>query len=803
VQARRARFGCNDIVEAPRGGWRELLRDSARDPMVWFLAGTATLFAVLGDATEAVVLAVAVVPILGMDAWLHRRTRASTEGLARRLAARCRAVRDGVMVELSATELVPGDLVVVAAPEYLPADGVIVAGENLQFDESALTGESLPRRKRPLPVPARATRVNGVEDAFWGAAGTRLLTGELRLRIVNTGASTLYGEIARLAQAGPRARTSLQQSVGSLVGALVVGAAILCLVLALARYLQGNGPLDALLSAVTLAVAALPEEFPVVLTAFLGVGVYRLARRRALVRRAAAVENIGRVTAICTDKTGTLTEGRLRLVHVLPAPGVSEATLLAIAARASRAETGDPMDLAVLERAPHDGTGRLATFPFNEQSRREMSVFPAGAGAAVALAKGAPETILAMVGGDGIPRDEWLQRTAELSASGHKVIGCAQRHLPEWSGGEPDRGFSFAGLLAFEDPVRPGVAEAVAEAQSGGIRLLMVTGDHPLTAQAIAREAGLGADPPRVIEGEELAARLAGGGAGALRDVDVVARCLPAQKLDIVRTLQAAGEVVAVTGDGVNDVPALQGADVGIAMGERGTRSARESAPIVLLDDNFRTIINAIAEGRQLFANLKLSFAYLLIIHLPLVLTAAFVPLVGFPLLYLPIHIVWLELVIHPTAILVFQELPAPGRLQPVRRMPDARFYSRREWAVIGLAGALLTVLVGFGYVYSLGADQNVAHARSMAILALIAASAGTTAGLTRLRTAAARLAVLATLGTALVVIPVPFVSALLHMQPLHADEWLAAGAAGLAVGIVTGLFPAARGMAAGAAGRG
>lgn len=794
---RRAVYGANHVIEAAAHGWRDVMRDTSRDPMIWFLGGTAGLFALLGDYAESAVLTFALLPILGMDAWLHRRTRASTAGLASRLATHTRVIRDGAPTELAAADVVPGDLVIVSASEYLPADGIIVSGNGLQVDASALTGESLPQRKAAFTGAVEALR-SGIDDLSWGAAGTRVLTGELRLRVMWTGARTLYGEIARMAQAGTQERTPLQLATATLVNALIVAAAVLCLVLALTRYLQGHGLVDALLSAVTLAVAALPEEFPVVFTVFLGVGVFRLARRKALVRRAVVVENIGRVSAICSDKTGTLTEGRLGLQHLLPAAGMHDASLLSIAARASRRESNDPMDLAILDRAGGTEGTRLATFPFNERSRREAAVFASGEEGYTAVVKGAPETILAMSRCDDRSRREWRDHAAALAAGGHKVIACASRSIREWPGGEPDRDFEFAGLLAFEDPVRPGVAEAVIEAQRSGIRVLMVTGDHPLTAKAIARDAGLGADPPTVIDGTELEARMASLGAAALDGVDVVARCLPMQKLDIVRALQARGEIVAVTGDGVNDVPALQGADIGITMGERGTRPAREVAPIVLLDDNFRTIVDAIVEGRQLFENLELSFAYLLIIHMPLVLTAAFVPLAGYPLLYLPIHIVWLELIIHPTAILVFQQLPASPDLGPVQRLRERRFFSRRQWALIGTCGALLTVVVAAGYAYSLGPDQNVGHARSMAMLTLIVASAVTTLTLSGFRTTVAWIAAAATLASAALLIPIERVATLLHMQPLHAGDWLIAGTAGAAVGSLALMFRNLRGSARG-----
>ena len=280
------------------------------------------------------------------------------------------------------------------------------------------------------------------------------------------------------------------------------------------------------------------------------------------------------------------------------------------------------------------------------------------------------------------------------------------------------------------------------------------------TASAVAREIGLGGDSPRIIEGPELKAAAAQG----LNRFDVVARAIPSQKLDLVRALRAYGEIVAVTGDGVNDVPALQGADIGIAMGERGTRTAREVASIVLLDDNFRTIVRAIAEGRQLFRNLKLSFAYLLMIHMPLVATAALIPFAGFPLLYLPMHVVWLELIIHPTALLVFQDLPESDRLDPVQRNHKLRFFDWREWTLIGLIGTLVIVLIVVGYTRSLGADSNVEHARTMALVSLIVASATMTAGLTRFGSRSSIIAVLATIGSALLLVQVSLFARLLHL---------------------------------------
>jgi len=788
---RLRRHGPNAIVETVRRPWLDLARDTAADAMIWFLAGAAALYALVGQAAEAATLLAAIVPLVGMDVFLHRRTQASTQGLASRLAARATVVRDGARLDVPSADVVPGDLVVVAAGEAAPADGLVVAGEDLQADESTLTGEAQPAVKRPLGGALPEAEEPAVAVEHWMLAGTRLLTGRASVRIVLTGGETLYGEIVRSAAAGGRARTPLQRAIQRLVTVLVAGAAVACLSLAAVRLAQGHGWVDAAVSAVTLAAAALPEEFPVVFAFFLGVGVYRLARRQTLVRRAVSVENIGRVTTICSDKTGTITEGRLRLREVMPA-GADNRRLLALAAAACRADAGDPVDAAVLQAAAERGVAvpgpTVARHPFTEARARESTLVRDG-GATLWVVKGAPERVLETTTLDGTARAAWATRLAALASSGRKVLACAWQRGDGAPDAEPAGGYTFAGLLAFADPVREGVTEAVARCREAAIRTIMVTGDHALTATAVAREIGLGAGAPTVVSGDEIDGLLARRGAGALDGVDVVARAAPAQKLTLVRALQAAGEVVAVTGDGVNDVPALQAADVGIAMGERGTRPAREVAAIVLLDDNFRTIVRAVAEGRQLFHNLRASFAYLVMIHVPLVVSAAALPAAGYPLLYLPAHIVWLELLIHPTALLVFQGLPAAGRPLAAQRGRRPRFFSPAEWGVMLAVGALLTLLVVAGYLRSLG-EADVAHGRSMALAVLAAASAAITAALSRLRTRAAWTIALGTLALTAGLIQTPGLAAALHVAPLHLDDWAAAAAGGALAGVLALALP-------------
>ncbi|HEY0719830.1 MAG TPA: HAD-IC family P-type ATPase, partial [Gammaproteobacteria bacterium] len=466
VAERRARFGRNDIVEQPpHSGW-QLLAETAHDPMLWFLLGTSLLFILLGDTSEALILLIAVLPLVGMDLYLHRRTAASTAGLSSCLASRARVVRGGREREVAVEELVPGDLVIVAKGDPFPADGILVKAEQVQVDESSLSGEAWPIHKRAVTDALISAQATTFESCHWGLAGTRLLTGSATMRIANTGRHTLYGEIVQSALAGAHARTPLQQAIAQLVIVLLIAATALCLLLALVRLQQGYGWVDALLSAVTLAVAALPEEFPVVFTFFLGAGVYRLARRKALVRRAVVVENIGRISAICSDKTGTITEGRLTLTHHAAAPGVAHEQLLQLAALAARGDSGDPLDAALLIHVPVPSRYTVQqTFPFTEDRKRETAIVRDEQGALFAVRKGAPETILALCGDGATVRSAALHETAAFAAGGHKVIACGWRPLEveSWPGGEPDRDFIFAGLLAFEDPVREGVAEAVNE----------------------------------------------------------------------------------------------------------------------------------------------------------------------------------------------------------------------------------------------------------------------------------------------------------------------------------------------------
>lgn len=780
VLSQRARFGSNDIVETTGNPLIEIALETLKDPMVWFLVAIGTVFLFVGEMRDGVTLLVAVFPLLAMDAFLHWRTQASTAGLKGQLAARVKVLREGQEVEVDSRDLVPGDLILLQRGLLLPADGVFESATNAQVDESVLTGESFPVLKKSIDIDFFAMTESSevvVPGETLGYAGTRVLTGTGLFRVLATGVRTSYGEIVQSISQMPRERTPLQRAISHLVQILIAVSLLFCFLLAGVRVYQGHGWLDALLSAATLAVAAIPEEFPVVFTFFLGVGVYRLAKKRALVRRAVSVENIGRITQICTDKTGTITLGKLALVLTEAGSGLSREELIRAALVASRNQE-DPLDLAIREAAESSGVvapDGIHTIPFTEDRKRETGWLKNQGGSLEIFTKGAPEFILTLANLTAEQSVMWRQKISDCARRGLKVIAVAKKSLvAESLDIEPESGMDFCGLLAFEDPPRPEVSQAMAYCRDNGIRVLMITGDHPETAASVAREAGLTIVAPFVVSAEAEADKFHQewllANPSFLKGVDVVARCTPGQKLAIVTALRASGELVAVTGDGVNDVPALKAADVGIAMGERGTRSAREVSSIILSDDNFSTIVNAIREGRQLFQNLKASFKYLLLVHIPLVLTAALVPLAGYPLVFLPVHIVWTELVIHPTALLAFQTT-ASGR---GRRLEKKSFFSKKEFFLIGLVGLLVTTFLSMGFLGVLATEnaQEPFQARAKAMALLTLWSAGVSLYLTKLRSGMARTLVVLTIASSVLLIQFSQVLPFLHLRPLEVRDW-------------------------------
>jgi Ca2+-transporting ATPase len=698
--------------------------------MVMLLLVASATYLLLRDYLDAAVSLAAVVPIALVSLVLELRAERALERLKRLTAPRAVVWRDGRRQVIPAEEVVPGDLLFLQEGDIIPADGLLVAGRQMMVDESALTGESQPVAKA----------ADGGEDERAVFAGTTVLSGRGIATVTATGAATRYGQIGTLVAEIRQPPTPLQRLIRRLISQLAVVAALFSLGVLAVEVIRGSGWGAAVIAAVSLAIAAIPEEFPMVFTLYLTLGAWRLARRRALIRRLAGVETLGSTTVICTDKTGTLTLGQLEVAvlvsdgQVQPADApLTAATqrLLEAALLASEPHPFDPLEQALVRFAAAHGVdaaavqhGELvADYPFDPVDKYVTHVWQRDGRTAV-YAKGSIEGVLAHCTVEDAAARRVRAVHDALAARGMRVIAVAAGDLAGWSGERraDERTLRLVGLVAFSDPLRPGVREALAECRDAGIRVIMITGDHPATARAVAADLGLPLDgDPPLVTGDEVDAADEARLARLVRRATVFARARPEQKYRLVRALRAQGEVVAMTGDGINDAPALREADIGVAMGQRGTEVARAAATMVLLDDNFATIVAAVREGRRIFENLRRSFAYLIAFHPPLLLAALVVPLLGRPLLLLPVHLVWLELIVHPTASLVFEADPAPPDLmrRPPRR-PGQSMLTAADFARAVGEGVVLFIGVLALYLAALDRDTPLPQARALALATMI-----------------------------------------------------------------------------------
>ena len=791
VEARRRliSFGPNALVpEASTSGLRHVLVQVVTDPMSVLLVIAGSTYLALGDGVDGAVTFAALLPIAAVTVILELRAERALASLRRLAAPTARVIRDGSELQVSALEVVPGDTLVVREGDVISADARLTAGTELVVDESMLSGESLP-----------VTKTSGDGDAQL-FAGTTVLAGRGIADVIATGRATRYGAIGQLVADTEQPPTPLQSLIRRLVVQLSIVAGVFCLAVVGLELWRGEDFGSALIAGVSLAMAAIPEEFPMVFALYLGLGAWRLARDRALVRRLVGVETLGATSVICTDKTGTLTLGSIEVAGIWTAPGVVERDLLRSAVLASEPRPYDPLDQAIVRFAVSRGVGvdelhagelvRDHTF---DTAARYLSHVWRHDGAVTAHAKGALEGIL----GRGVTTAEVhaaaLLANERFAQQGMRVIAVARATGVRERGERTDdeSRLELVGLVAFADPVRPGVAAALAECRAAGVRVMVITGDHPVTAKAVAESLGLA--HARVATGADLDAADDAALAALVSDVDIFSRTRPEQKHRIVRALRAQGHVVAMTGDGTNDAPALREADIGIAMGRRGTDVARSAATLVLLDDNFATIVAAVRDGRRIFENLRRSFSYLIAFHAPLLVSALVVPLVGAPLLLLPIHLVWLELVVHPTASLVFEADPPVEDL--MRRPPRGRetgLLGRGALAGLLARGLALTVGVLGLYLVELGAGASAEAARGVAVAALIFGqvllvlverAGGRPLWRVGLEGNAAMVWILgATLGSLFIVEYVGPLASLLRLVPPSASGWLTA----LAVAVLT-----------------
>jgi Ca2+-transporting ATPase len=731
---RLRRDGPNLLPDPERRGFGRILFEIVREPMFALLLAGGVVYLALGEPRDSIVLLLFATLSVSIAVMQEVRGERVLERLRELTAPVATVIREGARRRISAPGLVVGDLIAVSEGDRVPADAVLRSGQEVQADESLLTGESLPVDKRPTEGLAALARPGGDATPFL-YSGSLLVRGQGLAEVAATGARTEIGRIGRALQqiSAEPARITLETRAIVRVAGLIAFALSTTVVLILGI---GRGEwLKGLLGGIALGMAMLPEEFPLVLTVFLVMGAWRISRAGVLTRKASAIETLGAATVLCTDKTGTLTQNRMAVQNGWiggPAAGAlaaGEAALRPVIRAAVLASAPHPYD--PMERAFHDGARSWFALPEGWRIERAYGLRPdllavtqvwiSGTGERRVAAKGAPEAISELCRLDGTRRAELLAAAEGLAVEGARVLATAEGRYGDGPLPETARAFDLelVGLAGLADPVREGAPEAVAQCRVAGVRVVMVTGDHPATAARVAEWVGL--EPGAILTGGDLASLDDDALATRAKAVSVFARILPEQKLRIVEALRAAGEVTAMTGDGVNDAPALKAADIGVAMGRRGSDVAREAASLVLLEDDFGSIVKAVRLGRRIYDNLQKATGFIIAVHVPIAGLALIPLFFGLPIVLGPVHIAFLEMLIDPVCSIVFEaEREEADVMRRPPRRPEASLFSTGR-VIGGLAlGAVTLASVAGTYLACLAWDAPDAAARAAAFAALV-----------------------------------------------------------------------------------
>jgi Ca2+-transporting ATPase len=718
AEVRLREDGPNALAATRRRSWLDRGQDLLSEPMIALLVAAALIYMVLGDLGEGLTLAVFVLAVIALTLYQEGKSESSIEALREMTQPLARVSRDGQRRSIASRDVVCGDVLHLSEGDRVAADAQVLWADNLQVDESLLTGESLAVTKEAHPT----------QQVF---GGTHVVRGQAVVQVTATGPRSEMGRIGAALAALETAPSPLHRQTARLVRIIAMVALVVCTTLVITQGVRTGDWLAALLAGIALAMGILPEEYPVVLALFPALGAHRLAHEGVLTRRLNAIETLGATTVLCTDKTGTLTENRMQVAllavgdaehprwHDLsgtPPPALPEPfhALIEHAILASAPQPFDPMEqafhrlgithLADTDHLHHDWT-LVQTYALSPQLRAMAHVWQhaeAQEGGHEKThgvsAKGAPEAVMGLCHLDTATQAHWERAVGHMAAQGLRVLAVAQAPArADWPASAHDFDFEWLGLVGLRDPLRPDVALAMGEAQSAGIRVLMITGDYPITAQVIADQAGMA--PGGTLAGHEVDQLSDDALRRALRETRVCARISPHQKLRIVQCLKADGEIVTMTGDGVNDAPALKAAHVGIAMGQRGTDVAREAADLVLVDDNFTSIVRALRTGRRIFDNLQKSMTYIFAVHIPIAGVALLPMLLSWPPLLLPLHIALLELVIDPACSLAFEQEPEdPLIMQRPARDTQAPLLGRWELAEATVQGLIVLGSLGLSY---------------------------------------------------------------------------------------------------------
>ena len=745
-----AQDGYNQLASAQPRSLSGIGLNVVREPMFLLLIACGSVYMLLGDISEALALLGFVFVIIGITFFQKRKTERALEALRDLSSPRALVIRDGEQLRIPGREVVCGDLLMMKEGDRVAADAVLLSGINLTVDESLLTGESVPVRKMATDVVPDAVGKAGGDDLPWLFSGTLVVQGKGIAQVLAIGQNTALGAIGKALQRVKSESTLIQQETTVIVKRMAWIGAALSLMIAVLYWLTRHDVLNGFLVGLTFAMAVLPEELPVVLTLFLGLGAWRIAQKQVLTRNIPAVEMLGAATVLCVDKTGTLTQNRMEMARLYTPSGSLDLAalgaeplpeefhaLLEFGVLASHRDPFDPMEQAITLATQKTLAGTehihrdwvlVDEYPLSRELLAMSRVWQSPDREHYVIAtKGSPEAIFDLCHLDVAQTEKLIGETTAMAEQGLRVLSVARSSIrkAELPPIQHDFEFEFLGLLGLIDPVRPAVPAAIAESHNAGMRVIMITGDYPATALNIAQQVGLKIGDG-VVTGPELDGLSDAELQVWVKQSNVFCRMVPEQKLRLVEALKANGEIVAMTGDGVNDAPALKAAHIGIAMGARGTDVARESADLVLLDDDFSSIVAAVRVGRRIFDNLRKAITFLIGIHLPIV-GISFLPVVlGWPLVLLPVHILFLQLIIDPACSIVFEAESDEADCMRRPPHPPAASLFDRHTLVLGLLQGM-TVLFALLVVYvgelHFGGGED--EARALTFTAMVVASLG------------------------------------------------------------------------------
>lgn len=737
--------GYNELPSSEKRNIFKIIVEVFKEPMFVLLIVSSGVYLFLGSVDEALILLASIFLILGITIYQENKTENALDSLRSMASPRALVIRNGGQERIPGREVVKGDAVIVKEGDRVPADAVLLWGMNLLADESLLTGESVSVRKiANFNENFKYSRPGG-DDLPFLYSGSLIIQGQGVARVIATGAKTEMGKIGKALKDIKEEETPLQKQTSKIVRNIFFIVVLLCLIIFLFYGFYRDNWIQGILSGVTLAMSILPEEFPVVLTVFLALGAWRIAQKKALVRRVSAVEIIGAATVLCVDKTGTLTENRMA-IKKLYCDGkfcdISDNTkecltedfheLIEYGILASKRDPFDPMEKALKKLGDKTlrGTGHLhdkwilqEEYPLSNELLALSHVWKSDeSNDYIVSTKGAAEAIINLCHLGQKEKKEITSYVDAMAENGLRVLGIAKSQFKKAKlpASQHDFNFKFIGLIGLADPIRKSVPDAIKECYNAGIRVVMITGDYPITAQNIAREIGLN-NFFQTITGSDLEKMNPGVLKKEIQKINVFSRVVPEQKLFIVEALKSNGEIVAMTGDGVNDAPALKASHIGIAMGERGTDVARESADLVLLDDDFSTIVKAVKRGRMIYDNLKKAMAYIVSVHVPIAGITLITVLGGWPAVIFPVHVVFLELLIDPACSVVFEAEPEEENIMKrLPRDPKKSLFDRDMLFMSLLQGIFSLIAVAFIFALALNLEKTSNEVRTMTFVTLV-----------------------------------------------------------------------------------